>query len=204
MVFLDRARILHCFPAKLIIERHRVYTENWSRPHGWGPVEPGNFNPISKNPVIANFFREIGRADELGSGIRNLFKYGPEYTIGTTPRLVEGDVFSASIPWHRPTDYDPAPAEPHRVAASGQPYVELQYDANLNPNERMIMEILRSKPMTTIADLSWQIGVSRTIIETSIARLKKQQFLKRVGSGKSGYWAVRKNISIADSKQFHL
>ena len=29
---------------------------------------------ISKNPVVARFFHEIGRADELGSGVRNMMK----------------------------------------------------------------------------------------------------------------------------------
>ncbi len=29
-----------------------------------------------KNPVLAAFFREIGRADELGSGIRNMMRSG--------------------------------------------------------------------------------------------------------------------------------
>jgi len=56
------------FPAKLIIEKDRVYTENWSRPHGMGLIDPLNFAPFPKNPVIAKFFKEIGRVDDLGSG----------------------------------------------------------------------------------------------------------------------------------------
>jgi len=42
--------------------------------------------------VIARFFREIGRADELGSGVRRLMKYGKAYG-GNDPELIEGDVF---------------------------------------------------------------------------------------------------------------
>ncbi|GGB25082.1 hypothetical protein [Puia dinghuensis] len=68
----------NAFPAKLIIQKDQVYTENWSLPHDWGRIDPVNFAPFPKNPVIAHFFKEIGRADELGSGVRNVFRYSPE------------------------------------------------------------------------------------------------------------------------------
>ncbi len=53
-------------------------------------------SPFPKNPVIARFFREIGRADELGSGVRKLMKYGKAYG-GSAPELVEGDVFRSIV-----------------------------------------------------------------------------------------------------------
>jgi len=36
--------------------------------------------------------------DELGSGVRNVFKYSPEYTPGAVPELIEGDIFKTVIP----------------------------------------------------------------------------------------------------------
>jgi ATP-dependent DNA helicase RecG len=42
-------------------------------------------------------FREIGLADELGSGMRNTYKYTKLYS-GGTPEFVEGDVFRTTIP----------------------------------------------------------------------------------------------------------
>ena len=83
---------LNAFPAKLIIERGRVVTENSSKPHGIGLINPQNFTPFPKNPVIASFFRSLGRADELGSGMRKLMKYGKLYG-GADPEMIEGDVF---------------------------------------------------------------------------------------------------------------
>lgn len=75
----------NAFPAKLIIENDRVLTENWNRPHGGGLIDPANFSPYPKNPVIAKFFEEIGSVDELGSGVRNTFKYCRIYTpVGGT------------------------------------------------------------------------------------------------------------------------
>ena len=32
-----------------------------------------DFTPYPKNPITARFFKEIGLADELGSGVRNLY-----------------------------------------------------------------------------------------------------------------------------------
>jgi ATP-dependent DNA helicase RecG len=38
---------------------------------GHSLIEPTSFMPFPKNPVIARVFIEIGRADELGSGVKN-------------------------------------------------------------------------------------------------------------------------------------
>ncbi len=87
---------MNAFPAKLIIENGLVRTENSNRPHGMGIINPASFTPYPKNPVIARFFRQIGLADELGSGVRNLMKYGKAYG-GEDPELVEGDIFKIII-----------------------------------------------------------------------------------------------------------
>ena len=85
------------FVAKLIIERDRIYTENSNQPHGFGRLKLDTLQPFSKNPSISKVFREIGLADELGSGMRNTYKYTKLYS-GGTPDFEEGDVFRATIP----------------------------------------------------------------------------------------------------------
>lgn len=85
------------FPAKLIIEKDRVVTENSNKPHGNGLIDPDNFSPYPKNPTIARFFKEIGLVDELGSGVRNTYKYNKIYS-GANPIFMEGDVFRTIIP----------------------------------------------------------------------------------------------------------
>jgi ATP-dependent DNA helicase RecG len=61
------------YPTKLIIEKDYLVTENWNKPHGAGIINPDNFSPYPKNPLIAKFFKKIGWVDELGSGVRNTF-----------------------------------------------------------------------------------------------------------------------------------
>jgi ATP-dependent DNA helicase RecG len=86
------------FMSRVVIEKERIITENWNRSHIFGKLDPDNFTPRSKNPIIARFFVNIGYADELGSGMRNLYRYTRIYTGGAEPELIEGDIFRAIIP----------------------------------------------------------------------------------------------------------
>jgi ATP-dependent DNA helicase RecG len=107
---------LNAFPAKLIIERGRVRTENSNRPHGFGLIDASNFTPFPKNPIIGRFFREIGRADELGSGVRKLMKYGNKYGA-QNPELLEGDIFRIII--YYPDNESFADSSPENRIESG-------------------------------------------------------------------------------------
>lgn len=89
------------FPAKLIIEKDRILTENANKVYRYGQINADNFSPYPKNPIIANFFSNIGRADELGSGVRNLYKYTKIYS-GGEPVLFEDDVFRVEVPVFEP------------------------------------------------------------------------------------------------------
>ncbi|MGI6383212.1 MAG: RNA-binding domain-containing protein [Tissierellaceae bacterium] len=85
------------FPAKLIIEKDRVYIENGNKARWSGVIDPTDFAPYPKNPILAKFFNDIGWADELGSGVRNAYKYSKIYS-GLDPEFIEGDIFKVIIP----------------------------------------------------------------------------------------------------------
>ena len=87
---------LNSFPAKFIIENATVTIENWNKPYGHGLINPVNFYTHPKNPNILEIFKQIGRAEELGSGVRNVFRYGKVYG-GAEPVFQEGDVFKTII-----------------------------------------------------------------------------------------------------------
>lgn len=55
------------------------------------------YEPYPKNPKIAKLFKEIGLADELGSGVRNMIKYTKIYS-GGIPEFKEDDIFRTTIP----------------------------------------------------------------------------------------------------------
>lgn len=83
--------------AKFVIEKDRMYIENANRAVREGVITPDNLEPNPKNPLIAAVFRNIGFADQLGSGVRNLFKYSRFYS-GKDPEFQEGDVFRIIVP----------------------------------------------------------------------------------------------------------
>ena len=85
------------YAAKFVIQQDKMYVENANRAAKEGIITPDNLEPNPKNPIIASFFRNIGRADRLGSGVRNLYKYSKYYS-GQEPEFKEGDVFRIVVP----------------------------------------------------------------------------------------------------------
>lgn len=79
------------------IEMQCMYTENANRAHGHGMLELSSFQPFAKNPAISKIFRESSLADELGSGMRNTYKYTKLYS-GGTPEFIEGNIFKTMLP----------------------------------------------------------------------------------------------------------
>lgn len=88
------------FPAKMIIDDEKIVVENSNLAHGVGALDIKKFEPFPKNPPISKVFREIGLADELGSGMRNTYKYTRLYS-GTDPIFEEGDIFRTIVPLKR-------------------------------------------------------------------------------------------------------
>jgi ATP-dependent DNA helicase RecG len=132
---------MNAFPAKLIIERGQVRAENSNIPHGFGVLNPETFSPFPKNPVVAGFFRQIGRADELGSGMRNLMKYGRSYG-GADPQLIEGDVFRTIV----------------AVSELTQGQSRAQSGAQSGAQSESIVNALNSGPLSA-AELVHQLGL---------------------------------------------
>lgn len=83
--------------ARITIDGEGIRTRNASRALFAGPVTLESLDPTPKNPIIANFFTQMGRSEELGSGTRNLYKFSRLYT-GKDPVLEDGDRFTAFVP----------------------------------------------------------------------------------------------------------
>ena len=68
-------------------------------PHYHGRIEPGNFTPFPKNPTICKFMIQLGRYEELGSGVRRVNQYLPHYAPGAgRPVFEDGDMFTVTVP----------------------------------------------------------------------------------------------------------
>ena len=91
------------YPAKLIIERDCIRTENANRAKMIGKLDINSYEPYPKNPKLAKFFKEVGLADELGSGVKNIVKYTKIYS-GGVPEFKEDDIFRTIIPLENDQD----------------------------------------------------------------------------------------------------
>ncbi len=138
------------FPAKFVIDRENFYTENSNKPHNHGIIDPTSFSPCPKNPAIARVFREIGRADELGSGVRKLFKYCKAF-CGSDPQLIEGDVFRFILPLK-------AKATEQVGAKSGPSRDQVGTKSGLSQNEAILLKLCATpKPIAELmAALDWK------------------------------------------------
>ncbi|MBW1799430.1 MAG: transcriptional regulator [Deltaproteobacteria bacterium] len=158
------------------MEYGQVRTENSNKPHGFGLINPETFSPFPKNPVIARFFREIGRADELGSGVRRLMKYGKAYG-GSDPELVEGDIFRVIVkcPDFETRQTDPTELRPESGAQS-ESILKALDKRPLSANELAEILELRSKTgafKRTIKELMDRKFIEYTIPDKPNSRLQK-------------------------------
>lgn len=93
------------FQARFVIEKDKMYVENANRAKKDGLITPENVIPYTKNPIIANFFRNIGYSDKLGSGVRKVFMYSEKYS-GADPIFDESDVFRITVPLNDEFSWD--------------------------------------------------------------------------------------------------
>ena len=103
------------YVAKMVIEKDRIFAENSNRTHGYGNLNLNTFEPFPKNPAISKVFREIGLADELGSGMRNTYKFTKLYS-GGVPQFIEGDVFKTVIPLNETATMKSGPKSSDQVS----------------------------------------------------------------------------------------
>jgi len=178
------------FPAKILIENNRLCAENWNRSNRHGRIDPGNFTPEAKNPLLAWFFVNIGRADWMGSGIRNLYKYTKIYS-GNEPELIEGDVFKTIIPLSGISQIVPSvPNDSKNVPRDVLNGSKNIPDVSKDENEALIFDSIANEPKITYSQLSEKLDISRKTIQRHVQKLKKSGNLKRVGSKRSGHWEI--------------
>ena len=63
----------------------------------------------------------------------------------------------------------------------------------LTDNRKKIISEIRNNPNITKEQLLIILGISTTAIDKNLNYLKEQNYIKRVGSKKTGYWKVIKN-----------
>ena len=166
----------------------------------YGRITPKNLEPEPKNPIIANFFHQIRLADELGSGVRNLYHYVKIYS-NAEPVFDEDDVFRLTVPLDDAYSADRALTEGLPQTATAQESVlkggmksgmksGMKGDVSGMKTADAIIALMRADSQITHDILAARLGKARNSIIKQIAKLKKNGLIRRVGPDKGGHWEV--------------
>lgn len=162
------------YPAKLIITADSIVTENANKPRNIGYIDLNNYSPYPKNPKIANFFKEIGLAEELGSGIKTITKYNKIYSE-KLPSFKDDDVFKVVIPLENESSVNKLKIR------------ELIFDFIVNSNGRTRKEINDYIYPKIISDVSKKDNKVRA----ALTYLRNKDLIKNVGTDSNPLWKAR-------------
>ena len=171
------------YTAQFVIEKDKIFTKNSNLPHGHGELQLNKFEPFPKNPTISKVFREIGYADELGSGMRNTNKYTKLYS-GGTPVFIEDNIFQITIPMENVAGLQVGPEETNKETNKETIVSKTTSDK--------IIEILGKKPEIAVKEIAGMLGMSSGGVRYHIHQMKKEGLIGHVGSTKKGKWIVHK------------
>ena len=166
------------YPTTFTIYRDTIVTENWNIPYVYGHIDLQTMRPHRKNPKIAKVFSQMGIVEELGSGMRKMFKYTPLYANGKEPVIEEQDVYRIEIP------YIPT------LRGSDADTTQKTTQKTIQKTTQKILEQIKLNPYISREELAEVCGVTTDGIKYNIRKLRESGVIKRVGPDKGGHWEV--------------
>lgn len=180
------------YTAKFVIESERMYVENANRATYDGCITMDNLEPNPKNPIIAGFFRNIGYADQLGSGVRNLFKYSKYYS-GLEPQFVEGDVFRIIVPLDEAYSFDFSQISgKNGISDTNCDAIETNLDTipDASDLKTKLLLCIEQDAKRTQKEYAAKMNVSVPTVKRLFAKLQKERVVIREGTNRKGQWRV--------------
>ncbi len=171
--------------SRIIIYKDRLICENPNRITTMSLINEDNSMPIEKNPTLSAFFREIGYADNLGTGIAKITNNSIKYS-GRKPVFEDSDIFRTTIRLDR---------EGLIVSDDGEVtdlvlQEKLKSYNSLNTNERKVYELLKENPKITRKEIIEMSNLTTRQVTYSINSLKMKKLIFRKGADKNGSWDV--------------
>jgi ATP-dependent DNA helicase RecG len=165
-------------PARFIIYADRVEVDNANHPVGHGPLDPRGFQPFPKNPTLAKFFLQLGRVEELGSGVRNVTRYLQAYRPGGHAEFIEEDVFRTVIPVPVSGAGQRQAVSEAALAGARRKLLALKVAAGVAERLRTEVEQLAATgPLTTTA-LARQLGVTDRTVRRDFELLRQAAIIE--------------------------
>ena len=140
-------------------------------------LTPSNLLPFPKNPTIAQIFTQMGRSEELGTGIRNVYKYSKAYSGSDKVVFSEEDVFITQVPLVN-------------LEGTGGLNVTDNVTDNVTERKSQIILLIKENNRISTAEIATKLNVTKRTILREIDFLKSTGLIERVGKEKTGYWLV--------------
>ncbi len=150
---------------KIIIYKDKIIAKNPNMSINYQILSVDNFEPFSKNAIIAKVFRKIGYADELGSGIRKINDVCMKY-FHSTPIFFDKDIFEVEVSF---------------ISNS-------QQELNNNNQEQMIIDFIKKNGTINNEKCRNLLNVEKIHATKLLSKLLQNGKIVRHGYGKNTYY----------------
>lgn len=182
------------------IRKHYVLIQNANRPLRSGIITLDNYEPHPKNPHIANFFVQMGRAEHLGTGVRNLYRYAPLY-FGENPKIEDDNMFSVrfAISTQKQVELLENGIEhgTRKITNVSKDDIQKSIQRHIQKKGIILSNIqisilvsIKNNPKITRIEISRDNKLPLSTVIASISAIKKKGMLRRKGGKRYGQWIV--------------
>ena len=169
----------NAYPSTFIIYRYKVIAKNANKAHYFKLLTPNNFEPFPKNPDLATVFTQIGYSEELGTGIRNVYKFSKHYSGSDNIIFSEDDVFVTEVPL---SDFN----EKHTNKND-------ELNDELNAGQKIVFKFIKNNKNKMAKDISEILNMPFGTVDRHIRFLLKKELIERKGSKKTGGYFTKLN-----------
>ena len=135
-----------------------------------------------------HFFRNIGYADKLGSGVRNLFKYSKFYS-GKEPEFIEGDVFKIIVPLDDKLTGEGTTQSATQSAIQSATRSEIP--SAVGDPEKAILKLIREEPAISQKEIAVRLAMNQNTVKYHTRKMRKNGTLAREGTSRKGKWIIK-------------
>ena len=115
----------------------------------------------------------MGRSEELGTGLRNVYKYSKAYSGSENILFNEEDVFTVDVPLDNETESDRN--VPENVPES---------------RGKIILKLIKGNKTVSMGEMASILKVNVKTVKRELSKLKQEGILVRIGPAKGGHWEV--------------
>jgi ATP-dependent DNA helicase RecG len=142
-------------------------------------LQTNTYQAAARNKLIAEAFYLTGDIEKYGSGFRRIRSEIRQYPTMKLECAEIPNGFLATI------SYTERKTSLKNVEKGTEKGTE-----KITKNQQLILDAITQNPHITIESLTTIVGIVSSKIKDNLSKLKKNNFIERVGAPKGGYWKV--------------